>query len=43
MVTYYTEPDTTDHDAMVLLDLIGSQPTPRAPISSPDVTTSSST
>jgi len=25
MVTYYTEPDTADHDAMVLLDMLGQE------------------
>ncbi|MEU9780846.1 helix-turn-helix transcriptional regulator [Streptomyces phaeochromogenes] len=25
MVTYYTQPDTTDHDAMVLLDMLGQE------------------
>lgn len=25
MVTYYTEPGTADHDAVVLLDLLGNE------------------
>ncbi|MGW6012088.1 helix-turn-helix transcriptional regulator [Streptomyces sp. NPDC055210] len=30
LITYYAEPGTPDHDALVLLDLLGSQPTPYA-------------
>ncbi|AQU70117.1 helix-turn-helix transcriptional regulator [Streptomyces niveus] len=42
LITYYDEPGTADHDALVLLDMLGSQPTPHAPTSSEDETTSSS-
>ncbi|MET9070578.1 helix-turn-helix transcriptional regulator [Streptomyces sp. NPDC004232] len=28
LVTYYAEPNTSEYDALVLLDLLGSQPTP---------------
>lgn len=32
MVAYYTEPGTADHDAMVLLDMLGQeQPAKRTP------------
>ncbi|PSM44775.1 transcriptional regulator [Streptomyces dioscori] len=34
LITYYAEPGTPGHDALVLLDLLGSQPTPHAPTSS---------
>ncbi|MHA5053223.1 hypothetical protein [Streptomyces sp. SD15] len=37
------QPGTADHDALVLLDLPGSRPTPDEPTSSQDETTSSST
>ncbi|MFD0305972.1 helix-turn-helix transcriptional regulator [Streptomyces sp. NPDC127119] len=30
LITYYAEPGTPDHDALVLLDLLGSQPTSHA-------------
>ncbi|MFC8146378.1 helix-turn-helix transcriptional regulator [Streptomyces paradoxus] len=43
LLTYYAEPGTPDHDALVLLDLLGSQPTPRGPASSQDAATSPST
>ncbi|MEU9780830.1 hypothetical protein AB0H92_07635 [Streptomyces phaeochromogenes] len=43
MVTYYTQPDTTDHDAMVLLDMLGSQSAPHASTALQDESTSSST
>ncbi|GAA4798438.1 helix-turn-helix transcriptional regulator [Streptomyces ziwulingensis] len=42
LITYYAEPGTPDHDALVLLDLLGSQPTPHAPTSSQAEPTSSS-
>ncbi|MER5913941.1 helix-turn-helix transcriptional regulator [Streptomyces sp. NPDC001982] len=42
-ITYYAEPGTADYDALVLLDMLGSQPTPHAPTPSEDETTSSST
>ncbi|MER6153947.1 hypothetical protein ABT147_00095 [Streptomyces sp. NPDC001868] len=42
LLTYYAEPGTPDHDGVVLLDMLGSRPTPREPASSPDETTSPS-
>ncbi|MFJ8026886.1 helix-turn-helix transcriptional regulator [Streptomyces sp. NPDC096311] len=43
LITHHAEPGTPDYDALVLLDLLGSQPAPREPASSRDETTSSST
>ncbi|SDP82510.1 Helix-turn-helix domain-containing protein, partial [Streptomyces sp. cf386] len=43
LLTYYAEPGTPDYDALVLLDMLGSQPTPHEPASSSDETTSPST
>ncbi|MFC8666240.1 helix-turn-helix transcriptional regulator [Streptomyces sp. NPDC057199] len=43
LITYYAEPGTADHDALVLLDLLGSQSAPHAPTASQDETTSPST
>ncbi|WP_369251228.1 helix-turn-helix transcriptional regulator [Streptomyces sp. R41] len=43
LITYYAEPGSPDYDALVLLDMLGSQPTPHEPTSSQDETTSSST
>ncbi|WP_369240260.1 helix-turn-helix transcriptional regulator [Streptomyces sp. R21] len=42
LVTYYAAPDTAEHDALVLLDLLGSQPTPRDAASNQNEATSSS-
>ncbi|MER5805638.1 helix-turn-helix transcriptional regulator [Streptomyces mirabilis] len=42
LIAYYAEPGTADHDALVLLDMLGSQPTPYEPTSSEDETTSPS-
>ncbi|MGW1027858.1 helix-turn-helix transcriptional regulator [Streptomyces sp. NPDC002577] len=42
LITYYAEPGTPDYDALVLLDMLGSQPTPHEPTSSEDEPTSSS-
>ncbi|MGW0584235.1 helix-turn-helix transcriptional regulator [Streptomyces sp. NPDC002920] len=42
LITYYAEPGTADYDALVLLDMLGSQPAPRkATSSSADESTSS--
>ncbi|MFF3712949.1 MmyB family transcriptional regulator [Streptomyces phaeochromogenes] len=43
MVPYCTQPDTTDHDAMVLHDMLGSQSAPHASTALQDESTSSST
>jgi hypothetical protein len=42
LVTYYAEPDTAEYDALVLLDPLGSQPTPRDAASNQNEATSSS-
>ncbi|MGA5448996.1 helix-turn-helix transcriptional regulator [Streptomyces umbrinus] len=42
LVMYYAEPGTPDYDALVLLDMLGSQPKPYAQTSSEDESTSSS-
>ncbi|MBO3682559.1 helix-turn-helix transcriptional regulator [Streptomyces sp. NEAU-YJ-81] len=42
LVTYYAEPGTTEHDTLVLLDMLGSQSIPHKPASPQDETTSSS-
>lgn len=42
LVMYYAEPGTPDYDALVLLDMLGSQPKPSAQTSSEDESTSSS-
>ncbi|WP_435813694.1 hypothetical protein [Streptomyces tauricus] len=41
LITYYAGPGTPDHDALVLLDLLGAQPNPQGPASSQDQTASS--
>ncbi|MEU9286588.1 helix-turn-helix transcriptional regulator [Streptomyces sp. NPDC048275] len=43
LITYYAEPGSSDHDALLLLDMLGSQLTPPEPASSEDEPTSSST
>ncbi|MCT9084715.1 MmyB family transcriptional regulator, partial [Streptomyces fulvoviolaceus] len=43
LITYYAEPGTAAYDALVLLDMLGSQPTPHGPTASADETTSSAT
>ncbi|GAA3808484.1 helix-turn-helix transcriptional regulator [Streptomyces coacervatus] len=45
LITYYAEPGTADYDALVLLDMLGAQPTPHdhEPTSSEEEPTSSST
>ncbi|MCX5095892.1 helix-turn-helix transcriptional regulator [Streptomyces sp. NBC_00365] len=43
LVVYYAEPGTPDYDALVLLDMLGSQPAPHEPTAPADETTSSST
>ena len=40
LVTYYAEPGTADYDALVPLDMLGSQPAPHQPTSSQDDLTS---
>ncbi|QQM38633.1 helix-turn-helix transcriptional regulator [Streptomyces liliifuscus] len=42
LITYYAEPGTADHDALVLLDLLGSQSAPHAPTAPQDEPTSPS-
>ena len=42
LVTYYAQPGTADHDALVLLDMLGSQAAPREPSSTEGEATSPS-
>lgn len=43
LITYYAQPGTAEYDALVLLDMLGSQSTPRESSSNQDEATSSST
>jgi hypothetical protein len=36
LITYYAEPGTAEYDALVLLDLLGSQAAPSEPSSNED-------
>ncbi|MEU7305761.1 helix-turn-helix transcriptional regulator [Streptomyces sp. NPDC007206] len=41
LITYYAQPGSTEYDALVLLDMLGAQSTPREAASNQDETTSS--